>query len=111
MKKIERVLSGEAGDILTLLGHNIKLARKRRKWRQVDLAARVFTTPPTIRKLERGEPGVSLGIFVQAMCILGFGEQLLEIGDPLRDKLAIDHYEVVEPTRIRVKKSSDNMDF
>ncbi|RZK10577.1 MAG: XRE family transcriptional regulator, partial [Flavobacterium sp.] len=43
------------------LGENIKLARKRRKLTAIQLAERAAIERATLRKIERGDPGVSMG--------------------------------------------------
>lgn len=46
--------------ILTQLGENIRLARKRRKYTQTLISERSGMSRLTIRKIERGDPTVSL---------------------------------------------------
>ncbi|NKB65250.1 MAG: helix-turn-helix domain-containing protein [Gammaproteobacteria bacterium] len=59
--------------ILEQLGENIKLARKRRRYTQVLISERTGLSRLTIRKIERGDPTVSIGHHV---AVLGLVEDL-----------------------------------
>lgn len=54
-----------------MLGAQIKLARRERRWSQDELAARVGVTARTIYKIERGEMSVGLGSAFEAAALLG----------------------------------------
>ena len=64
-------LSPRAREAAGLLGANIRLARRERRWTAQDLADRVGVSRPTIQKVERGDPSVSLGTALEAASILG----------------------------------------
>jgi transcriptional regulator with XRE-family HTH domain len=53
-----------------LLGGSIRIARKERRWTIEDLAERVGASHSTIRKVERGDLGVTLGIAFEAAALL-----------------------------------------
>ena len=76
-------------DILKTLGENIKLARLRRKITTVMLAERAGMNRVTLRKVENGDSGVTLGAYASALFSLGLEKDLLLIGqdDPLGRKL------------------------
>jgi transcriptional regulator with XRE-family HTH domain len=57
---------------LRSLGENIAIARKRRRITIKRLAEAASVAPETIRRLEKGEPGISVGTL--AMVLLVFGE-------------------------------------
>ena len=48
-------------EVRRTLGSNIRTARKAKRVTMDRLARRVFVSSPTIRKLERGDPTVSVG--------------------------------------------------
>lgn len=54
-----------------LLGARIRVARRERRWTLQELADRVGATPATIRKVERGNPTVGLGVAFEAATLLG----------------------------------------
>ena len=53
------------------IGQAIRTARLRRRQSAADVAARVGVSLPTFRKLEHGDPTVSLGTFATAAWVLG----------------------------------------
>lgn len=76
-------------DILKTLGENMKLARLRRKITTVMLSERAGMNRVTLRKVENGEGGVTLGAYASVLFSLGLEKDLLLIGqdDPLGRKL------------------------
>lgn len=54
-----------------LLGARIRLARRERRWTEGELAERVGITRPTLRKIERGDPSVRLGLAFEAAVLVG----------------------------------------
>ena len=84
-----RVIGGipdEITGILKVLWCNISIARKRRRLSVARLAGLVFVSSPTIGKLERGDPSVSLGIFAVALYVLRLSDDLKNVGSPEHDK-------------------------
>jgi transcriptional regulator with XRE-family HTH domain len=53
--------SPQVVDAARLLGEQVRLARRSRRWTQVDLASRAGVTADTLRKVENGDLSVSLG--------------------------------------------------
>ncbi len=64
-------LPSEVGITLKEIGQTIRTARLRRRQSAVDVAARIGVSLPTFRKLEHGDPTVSLGAFDTAAWVLG----------------------------------------
>jgi transcriptional regulator with XRE-family HTH domain len=54
-----------------LLGSEIAQARRERRWSAQELADRIGVTRPTLTKIERGDPGVGLGLAFEAAALLG----------------------------------------
>lgn len=75
--------------ILQQLGENITLACKRRKLTQTMLSERTGLSRITIRKIQQGDPGVSLGHYVAVLAVLGLVEDFLDVAkdDELGRKL------------------------
>ncbi|SEH08292.1 helix-turn-helix domain-containing protein [Candidatus Venteria ishoeyi] len=77
--------------ILKILGENIKLARKRRELTQQLIAERTGLSRTTIRKVEQGNPGVSIGHYLVVLATLNLAEDLAlvaqddEFGRKLQD--------------------------
>jgi len=71
------------------LGENIKLARKRRKLTSIQLSERAAIERATLRKIERGDPGVSMGAYFNVLKSLNLHEDFLKLAvdDELGRKL------------------------
>ena len=78
-----------AEKVLKNIGENIKLARKRRKLSESQIAERAGISRSTVQLLEKGEPGVSMSAYVQVLFVLGLESDLKKIAaeDPLGRKL------------------------
>jgi len=61
---------------LKILGENLRLARLRRRISSLQLAQRAGISRPTLSKLEKGDPGVSLAAFANVMFCLGLDSDL-----------------------------------
>lgn len=73
-------LSPTLESILKILGENIKLARLRRKITTTMLAERSGMGRVTLRKVENGNSGVTLGAYASVLFCLGLENDLLLIG-------------------------------
>jgi transcriptional regulator with XRE-family HTH domain len=82
-------LSPALEEILKTLGENIKLARLRRKITSTMLAERAGMNRVTLRKVENGDGGATLGAYASVLFCLGLEKDLLLIGqdDPLGRRL------------------------
>lgn len=70
MKK-KRTYSKYAHEAVLLLGKQIKLNRKQRKWSEQNLADRVGISRATLKKIERGEMSPSIGLVFEAATLVG----------------------------------------
>ena len=61
----------ETLEALKLLGDRVALARRERRWTLAELAERVGVSVVTMRKVERGDPSVSLGTAFEAATLVG----------------------------------------
>ena len=75
--------------VLEQFGENIKLACKRRGYTQVLISERTGLSRLTIRKIENGDPKVSIGHYVAVLSVLGLTEGFAEVAsdDELGRKL------------------------
>lgn len=75
--------------VLEQFGENIKLACKRRGYTQILISERTGLSRLTIRKIENGDPKVSIGHYVAVLGVLGLTEGFAEIAsdDELGRKL------------------------
>jgi transcriptional regulator with XRE-family HTH domain len=63
--------------ILEELGENIKLARLRRKFSAAQVAERAYISRPTLTAIEKGSESVSIGLYLQALSVLGLEKDFL----------------------------------
>jgi transcriptional regulator with XRE-family HTH domain len=86
---------------LTKLGEDIRSARLRRRITTATMAERAFITRPTLRKVEHGDPGVSLGIYATIMFVLGLTPRVADLADARADDVGLQLEEERLPQRIR----------
>jgi hypothetical protein len=86
---------------LAKLGDDIRSARLRRRIPTTIMAARAFITRTTLRKVERGDPGVSLGTYATVLFILGLVSRLPDLADVRSDDVGLQLEEERLPQRIR----------
>lgn len=67
----DRELAPVTQEALGLLAARVSVARRERRMRAFELAERVGVSPATIRKVERGDPSVALGIAFEVATTLG----------------------------------------
>jgi transcriptional regulator with XRE-family HTH domain len=61
------------------MGDRLRTARLRRRMSLSEMAERVGVTRVTLRSLEDGSPGVSFGVLVRALAVLGLEGDLAAI--------------------------------
>ena len=88
------------------LGRGIQLARRRRRVRQTDLAARMGVSVPTLRALESGTSGVSIGSLAMALLALGMLPRLGDLVDVGQDDIGLLMEIDALPKRIRPRKGA-----
>ena len=76
-------------DHLLRFGERLRLARRRRRLSSKQVAERAGMAPMTLRSLERGGPGVTIGAYLAVMQVLGIERDLDLLGqaDPLGREL------------------------
>ena len=87
---------------LRKLGHDIRDARRRRRIPVAILANRASMSRVTLNKVEKGDPGVSLGNYATVLFALGLIERVGDIADPRHDAVGIELEEENLPARIRL---------
>lgn len=87
-KRTTSLYPGSARE-LQALGQRLKDARLRRRFSMDVVCARADISRPTLYKVEKGEPSVSIGVYIQVLRVLGLVEDLGLIAkeDPLGRRL------------------------
>ena len=75
---------------LGALGENLAVARLRRRESQRAWALRLGVSVPTLIRMERGDPGVGMGIYATALWLIGRATALPELADPQADRGALE---------------------
>lgn len=70
MSKTSRPLLPAKAKRLVLLGERLRLARLRRQFTGEVVAARARITRKTLYRIEKGEPTVSMGSYLNVMAVL-----------------------------------------
>lgn len=76
MAKKTAPLLPATGERLRQFGSRLRLARLRRKLSAIQVAQRAGMTPLTLRRLERGGSGVTIGAFLSVMQVLGLDQDV-----------------------------------
>jgi transcriptional regulator with XRE-family HTH domain len=91
---------------LAKLGEDIRKARLRRRITTTMMAERAFITRTTLRKVESGNAGVSLGIYATVMFVLGLTPRLAELADARSDEVGLQLEEERLPQRVRERRKT-----
>jgi len=68
---LKHTWSKSASEAAQVLGLEVARARRERRWTAAELAERAGITAVTLRKVERGDPTVSLGIAFEVATLVG----------------------------------------
>ena len=86
---------------LKKLGQDIRDARRRRRIPLAIAAERASISRMTLIKIERGDPGVALGLYATVLFVMGMAERLADLADPKTDAVGLQLEEEHLPQRIR----------
>ena len=114
MANTKRFTDGLPADVRALivaLGGNLKLARRRRRMSIAKMAELVMVSPPTLRKIESGDPTVSLGATVTALWVLGLSDGLRSLAAPETDEIGLRADLQRLSGRGARKRGGDDLDF
>jgi transcriptional regulator with XRE-family HTH domain len=88
-------------DALTRLGADLKNLRARRRMPMAYAADRALISRSTLHKVERGDPGVSLGIYASVLQSYGMLERLESLAEARGDRAGLALEESRLPRRVR----------
>lgn len=88
---------------LRTLGGDIRDARKRRGLSMETVADRSFTSRKTLQRIEKGDHGVSIGIYAAVLNALGLLDGLAALADPANDVIGMELSTANLPKRVRKK--------
>jgi transcriptional regulator with XRE-family HTH domain len=72
---------------LKKLGDDLKKARLRRRLKMTVVADRAGISRETLAKIQKGDPGVSMGSYAMVIFALGLGTDWLDLADIEKDSV------------------------
>lgn len=89
---------------LRKLGEDLHNARRRRGLPAEIVAERAFTSRPTLRRIENGDHGVSIGAYAAVLQALGLLDGLGDLAAPAQDE--VGQATAIEdlPQRVRLRR-------
>ena len=94
------------GRALSKLGGDLRDARRRRRIAPEILAERASISRATLYKIEKGDPGVSLGGYAKVLFALGMADRLGTLADVTTDAVGLELEEEQLPQRVRRPRAS-----
>ena len=91
---------------LRKLGQDIKDARRRRRIPVSIAAERAFVSKNTLLNIEKGDPGVAMGLYATVLFVMGMVERLADIANLKEDAVGLQLEEEQLPQRIRIPSKS-----
>lgn len=82
-------LPGSVIASLEVMGEHLRLARKRRKESLRSWAMRMNASVPTLMRMEKGDPRVSIGVYATALWLMSRDEALRTLAAPESDAQAL----------------------
>lgn len=86
---------------LRKLGNDLRDARRRRRIPVAIAAQRASISRTTLLKIEKGDPGVALGLYATVVFVMGMLDRLADLADPKFDSVGLQLEEEHLPQRIR----------
>ena len=88
---------------ITKLGHDLALARRRRRISQASLALRIGASLSTIKRMEKGDSRVPLHFIARVLHVFGELERLTVLLDTANDDIGLTLADEQLPQRVRRK--------
>lgn len=103
------MLSLNVRRVIRSLGSDIRTARLRRRFAQKDLASLMGVSIGTVRRIEAGDPGISIGNLAMALLCLGCLDNIESLLTDSNDEIGLFVDRQNLPQRIRQKKKPDDL--
>ncbi|MBC7918410.1 MAG: XRE family transcriptional regulator [Rhodoferax sp.] len=91
---------------LVTLGENLAIARKRRRESIKAWSTRIGISEPTLMRMEKGDPSVSLGAYATALWLIGRAPAIADLAAPEHDRGALEEAVRVAKARAVRKPAS-----
>jgi transcriptional regulator with XRE-family HTH domain len=104
VRKVRSLLPPSVTEALAKFGAGLKHLRVRRRMPMAYVADRASISRSTLYKVERGDPGVSLGVYATVLMSYGMLERLEGLVDARWDRTGLALEESRLPRRIRKRE-------
>jgi transcriptional regulator with XRE-family HTH domain len=101
----QKALPTSVRQALSKLGQDISAARRRRRLSVALMAERAFISRNTLGRVEKGDAGVSMGIYASVLFVLGMSDRLGDLADSASDRIGLGLDEERLPRRIRTAQA------
>lgn len=101
---VNEIMSAPLRRTLRTLGHNIQVARRRRRLSVAMMLERTGMSKATLQRVEAGEPTVAIGAYAQCLQVLGLAGGLAHLADAGTDEAGLLLEQEQLPKRVRGKK-------
>ena len=91
---------------LRALGQNLAVARKRRREPLKAWAQRIGVSEPTLMRMEKGDPSVSMAVYATALWLMGRSQVIADLAAPEHDQGALEEAVRVAKARAVRKRAS-----
>ena len=88
------------------LGENLAVARKRRREPLKAWAQRIGVSEPTLMRMEKGDPSVSMAVYATALWLMGRSQVIADLAAPEHDQGALEEAVRVAKARAVRKPAS-----
>ena len=101
-----RTYSRHTREALALLGKQIRLGRKQRRWSETELAERAGIARATLQKIEKGDVGSSIGLVFEVAVLVGVPLFDAELPELVRHHARVDDKLALLPKAVRAKRKA-----
>lgn len=106
-----RTYSRYTAEALHLLGGQIRLGRKRRRWSEGELAERAGIARATLQKIERGDPAGTIGLVFEVAALVGLKLFDADLAGLERHRAETDAVLTLLPKHTHAPRKAVNDDF
>ena len=89
---------------LRKLGQDLSAGRRRRRLTMALVAERALISRTTLARVERGDAGVSIGIYATVLFVLGMADRIGDLADPRTDAVGLALEDQRLPQRVRLPR-------
>ena len=110
MRKL-RTYSRYTAETIRLLGRQIKLGRKQRRWSESELAERAGIARATLQKIEKGDPTGTIGLVFEVAALVGIKLFDADLAAVARYRAGTDALLTLLPKHSHAPKRKPDDDF